>query len=90
MTRLTASQAQTDLTGVLRRVASGGERIVLRQRGKDMAALIPMDEFKSLERQRRETEDRADAAAFKRAKRQFEKIGQPGAPLEQVKKRLGL
>jgi len=49
-----------------------------------------MEEFNSPERLRHEKEDRADAAAFKRAKRRFEKNGRPGTPLEQVKKRLGL
>jgi prevent-host-death family protein len=90
MTRLSAAQAQADLTGVLRRVESERERIILRRRGRDVAALIPMNEFKALERLRREEEDRADAAAFKRAKRQFEKNGERGVPLERIKKRLGL
>lgn len=90
MTRVSTSQAQTNLKDVLWRVATNGERIVLRQSGKDVAALIPIKEFKSLERMRRTAELRADAAAFKRAKRQFEKSGEQAIPLDRVKKRLGL
>ncbi|MEN6626705.1 MAG: type II toxin-antitoxin system Phd/YefM family antitoxin [Candidatus Sumerlaeia bacterium] len=90
MTRISSSQAQADLKGVVRRVASKRESIILRQSGKDMAALVPMEDFKKLERLRKEAEDRADAALFKRAKRQFEKSGQPGVSLKEIKKRLGL
>lgn len=90
MTRLSSSQAQADLKGVLRRVATKGESVVLRQSGKDMAALIPMEDFKKLERMRKEAEDRSDAATFKRLKRQFEKSGQTGSSLKEIKKRLGL
>jgi prevent-host-death family protein len=90
MTRLTASQTRTAFADVLNRVAYGGERIVVHRRGKDLAALVPMKEYERLERILQEAEDRADAAAFKRAKRQFEKSGRKGIPWETVKARLGL
>lgn len=90
MTRVTTSQAQSDLKKVIWRVAANGERIVLRQSGKDVAALISMEEFKSLEKMRKKAELQADAVAFKRAKREFDKSGGQGIPLDRIKKRLGL
>lgn len=90
MTRLTASKARTGFADVLNRVAYGGERIVLHRRGKDLAALIPIEEYERLQKVIQEAEDKADAAAFKRAKRQFEKSGEKGISLGELKAKFGL
>lgn len=50
MTRLAASKIRENLSDTLNRVAYGKERIVLRRRGKDLAAFIPMEDFLFLEK----------------------------------------
>jgi prevent-host-death family protein len=86
MTRLAASQARTEFSDVLNRVAYRGERIVLHRRGKDVAALVPMEAYARLERAIQASEDKADRAAIRQAKRDIAKHGT--VPWEEVKKRL--
>lgn len=88
MTRLPASQVRTEFSDVLNRVAYRGERIVLRRRGKDVAALVPMEEFERLERAIREAEEKADRAAIRKARREIAKHGT--VPWPEAKKRLRL
>jgi prevent-host-death family protein len=71
MTRLSTSQLREDLSDALNRVAYKGERIVLRRHGKDVAALVPMDDLARLE----EMEDRADNAAADAALKEIERTG---------------
>jgi len=56
MTRLAATVLRNDLSDTLNRVAYGRERIVLHRRGKNLAVLIPIEDFKFLE----EIEDAKD------------------------------
>jgi prevent-host-death family protein len=56
MTRLEASKAREQFSDTLNRVAYGHERIVLRRRGKDVAALISLEDLALLE----QLEDRID------------------------------
>jgi prevent-host-death family protein len=88
MTRMAASQVRSDFADVLNRVAYKGERIVLHRRGKNVAAIIPTEEFDFLQRKIEEAEDKADRAAIRRAKRDIKKHGT--VPWDDVKKRLGL
>lgn len=71
MTRLSTSQLREELADALNRVAYKGERIVLRRHGKDVAALVPMDDLARLE----EMEDRADNAAADAALKEIERTG---------------
>ncbi|HOJ03477.1 MAG TPA: type II toxin-antitoxin system Phd/YefM family antitoxin [Bacteroidota bacterium] len=82
MTRLTASQLREDLSDALNKVAFGRERIVLRRSGKDMAALVPMEDYALL----LEIEDKLDLEAMREA------LAEPGANSvwEEVKKDLGV
>lgn len=49
MTRLNASEVRNDFAVTLNRVAYGKDRVVLHRRGKDLAAIIPMDDLALLE-----------------------------------------
>jgi prevent-host-death family protein len=82
MTRLTASQLREDLASAINKVAFGGERILLQRNGKDVAALISIEDLARL----RELEDRADLIDMKKA------LDEPGEnmPWEDVKKGLGM
>ena len=63
MTRLKATLARDDFAETLNRVAYRGERIILERRGKNLAALVPMEDLELL----REIEDRMDLEAARRA-----------------------
>ena len=49
MTRLASGRVRQDFSDTINRVAYGGERIVLHRRGKDVAAVIPIDDLTLLE-----------------------------------------
>ena len=73
MTRLNVSKAREEFPEVVSRAAYGKERTIVSRRGKDMAAVIPMDDLRLLERLAREEMDRLDLknarAALKEAKK---------------------
>ena len=49
MSRIAVIDARKDLADILNRAAYGKERVVLTRRGKDVAAIVPMDDVKMLE-----------------------------------------
>lgn len=84
MIRMPASKARDDFSGTLNRVAFGGERVVLRRHGKDVAAVVSMEDLEILQR----LEDRADVEAARAALAEAREQGT--VPWEQVKANLGL
>ena len=60
MTRLNVSKAREEFPEVVNRASYGKERIIISRRGKDLAAVIPMDDLRLLERLAREEMDRID------------------------------
>lgn len=81
MTRLPASKARQEFSDTLNRVVYRGERIVLVRRGKDLAAIVPIDDLELI----RELEDRID---LRRARKALKEKGD--IPWRKVKTRLGL
>jgi prevent-host-death family protein len=65
MTRIAASQARSDFSDTLNRVAYRGERIVLHRRGKNLAAIVPVEDLELLEKleERIDLEDARTALA---------------------------
>lgn len=63
MRHLTTSEARDEFSEILNRVAYGRERVVIRRRGKDLAAVIPIEDLRRLERLEAAMEDRLDAEA---------------------------
>ncbi|MGE5279001.1 MAG: type II toxin-antitoxin system prevent-host-death family antitoxin [Acidobacteriota bacterium] len=63
MTRLRTSKARQDFADTLNRVAYGRERIVLARRGRDLAAIVPMDDLELI----RALEDRIDLEKARKA-----------------------
>jgi antitoxin Phd len=86
MTRLNVSKAREEFPEVVNRAAYGKERTIISRRGKDLAAVIPMEDLRLLERLAREEMDRRDLEDARAA------LAEPGEniPLEQVRKELGL
>lgn len=58
---ITASEARDEFAEVINRVAYGGERVVIRRREKELAAVIPLEDLRLLERLIEQEEDRIDA-----------------------------
>jgi prevent-host-death family protein len=86
LTKLGASQARDAFADTLNRVAYRGERIVLRRRGKDLAAIVPMEDLKLIQ----EREDQVDVREAKKALAEMKGKGEKPIPYETVRKRLGL
>jgi len=71
MAHLPASKAREGFSDTINRVAFGKERVVLRRRGKEVAALVPMDDLRLLE----DLEDRIDLADARAALAETKKKG---------------
>jgi prevent-host-death family protein len=74
------SEARDHLADMANRVALRGERIIVERRGKDLCALVPVEDLELLER----LEDQLDLEAIRAAK------DEPAKSWKQVKKALGL
>ena len=71
---------------MVNRAAYGKERTIVSRRGKDMVAVIPIEDLRLLERLTRDEMDRQDLEDARAA------LAEPGEniPLKAVKKNLGL
>jgi prevent-host-death family protein len=86
MTRLAASRAREDFSDTLNRVAYGGERIVLRRRGRDLAAIVPMEDLALIEK----VEDATDVREARKALARMRRTGKKPVSVERLKRNLGL
>ena len=80
MTKLPISEARDNLADLANRVSLRGERIVIERRGKNLFALVPVEDAELLERM----EDELDVEAIRK------RLREPAKPLARVKKELGL
>ena len=80
MATLPISEARERLADLGNRVALRGERIIVERRGRDLFALVPVDDLELLER----LEDEMDLDALR------ERLNEPSVPLAEAKKELGL
>jgi prevent-host-death family protein len=81
MTEIGVADIRANLAEVINRVAYGGERIVLQRRGKQVLAVVPMEDLALIE----ELENRADIRAALKARKE-----KGAVPLEKIKARLGM
>lgn len=86
MKRIKTDQARNEFGTVVNRVAFGKERIVLERRGKALAALIPMEDLRLLERLIEAEEDRIDLERVRAAEAESE----PSIPLDEFMKERGI
>ena len=84
MAHLPASKAREGFADTINRVAFGKERVVLRRRGKDVAAMVSMDDLRLLE----DLEDRVDLVDARAALAETKKKG--AKSLDAIIKELGL
>ena len=78
------SVARDSLADTLNRVSYSKERIVIRRHGKELAALVPIEDLRLLE----ELEDRLDLEEARAALAEVETEGT--VPWEKVNKELGI
>jgi prevent-host-death family protein len=88
MTRLNVSKARERFLEVVNRAAYRKERTIVSRRGKDLAAVISMDDLRLLARLAQEEMDRLDIDDARAALAEAAKKGT--IPLEEARKRLGL
>lgn len=84
MAHLPASKAREGFSDTINRVAFGKERVVLRRRGKEVAAVIPIADLRLLE----DLEARIDLTDARAALAETRKKG--AKPLDAILKDLGL
>lgn len=58
--RLNVSRARDEFPEVVNRAAYGKERTILSRRGKDLAAVVPIEDLRLLERLSQREKDRLD------------------------------
>lgn len=63
MPRITASEAREQFATILNEVAFGGERVLLHRHGKDVAAIVPIEDLQLLEA----LEDKMDLETARKA-----------------------
>ena len=81
MRKVSTVEARDQLSTIINRAAFGKERVVLTRRGKELAAVVPIEDVKLLE----DLEDRLDLEAAREALKEEGTI-----PWEKVKAELGL
>lgn len=75
MTRLNVSKAREEFPEIVNRAAYGHERTIVSRRGKDLAAVIPMDDLHLLELLAQEEMDRQDIEDARAALKEAEEKG---------------
>ena len=86
MARLNVSKAREGFPEIVNRASQEKERTILSRRGKDLAAVVPIEDLRLLERLTRQEEDRLDIEDARNALRETGK----NIPIEQAKKKLDL
>ena len=81
MSEIGVAQIRANLAEVINRVAYGGERIVLRRRGKQILAVVSIEDLAMIEA----LENQSDLRAALKARKEKGEVS-----LEKIKARLGM
>jgi prevent-host-death family protein len=87
MNRRNVSTAREEFSEIVNRAAYGKERTIVSRRGKDLAAVIPVEDLQLLERLAREEMDRIDIQDARAALK--ESVEKGTIPLLDLMKELG-
>ena len=83
MASITTVVARNDFSSVLNRAAFGKERVILKRRGKAIAAVVPLEDLALLQ----SLEDQLDTAAVLASRKETRKKGTK--PLAQLRAEVG-
>lgn len=86
MEKISVTKARVLIADIVNKVAFGKKRVILNRAGKDVAAIISIEDLRLLERLVEEEEDRVDAEEAKKA---LAHVG-GAVPYDDVRKELGL
>jgi len=75
MTRLNVSKAREEFPEIVNRAAYGNERTIVSRRGKDLAAVVSIDDLRLLELLAQEEIDRQDIADARAALKEAKQKG---------------
>lgn len=75
MKRISVSKAREEFPELVNRAVYGNERTIISGRGKDLAAIIPMDDLRLLERLAQQEMDRLDIEDARAALKEAEENG---------------
>jgi prevent-host-death family protein len=81
---LNSTHARENMAEILNRVAYAKDRVRITRRGKEVAAVVPIEDLELIER----LEDEIDIREAKKALREAEKKG--NIPFQKVRKEFGL
>jgi prevent-host-death family protein len=85
MLNLDTTKARDEFADTLNRVAYGKEHIILQRRGKDLAAVIPIEDYHLLENYLASREDEMDV---EEARKILSDPNEDRIPFEQIKKEI--
>lgn len=88
MSAMSTVEARSHFSTLINRVAFGKERMVLTRRGQELAAVIPVEDLRLLERLLERLEDQIDLEDAREALREAERDGT--ISLAELKSELGL
>jgi len=84
--RSSVSASARRLVSAVEKASTEKKRVVLKRRGKTVAAVVPAEDLTALER----LDDLADAEAYRIALAEWERDGKRTVPLESLLEKLGL
>jgi len=84
MTKVPVSEARNDFSEIINIVSYRGDRVVLQRRGKDVVAVVPIEDLELLEA----LEDKLDIDAARKALREAGKKGT--VSWNKIKEELGI
>jgi len=85
MNRIPSGKLRQDFSDTVNRVAYGGERIIVHRRGKDIAALVPVEDLELLEK----LEDEQDVEEAEKVLARARAKGEKPIPWDKARKKFG-
>lgn len=80
MTKISTVEAKANFSEIINRAAYGKERVVVSRRGKELAAVVPVEDIKRLE----ELEDLFDLRDAQKALKKFRKTKAQAIPFDKI------
>lgn len=80
MTKISTVEAKAKFSEIINRAAYGKERLIVSRRGKDLAAVVPVEDIRRLE----ELEDLLDLRDAEKSLNKFRKSKERAIPFDKI------